>query len=133
MRKESEMQTQGTGTVGPSKVQERLAQVRADPEHQAEVAKIRGRMDQEAREYRMGLAAVRKAAELSQVELAARMHSTQPRVSEAESNKDMLLSTLANYLSAAGATDVTVQVTINGQVIELHLSLDPDRQQPQTS
>ena len=118
------MEEEGTGTVGPKKVQERLAKARSDPKRQVEVAKIRQKMDQEAREYRMGLAAVRKAAELSQVEMAKQMHSTQPRISEVEGGRDMLLSTLANYLAAAGATDASVRVTLHGQVVELSLPLD---------
>ncbi len=40
------MDTEGTGTVGPKKVQERLAKVRANPEHQAAVAKVRERMEE---------------------------------------------------------------------------------------
>lgn len=60
---------------------------------------------------------MRKAAELSQVELAAWIHSAQPHVSEAD------LSALANYLSAAEATDASPQVRINGQLIELPLAV----------
>ncbi len=118
------MKEEGTGTVGPKKVQERLAKAWEDPELREEVTQIQRRMDQEAREYRMGLATVRKAAELSQVELAKQMHSTQPQVSEVEGGRDMLLSTLANYLAAAGATDASVRVTLHGQVVELPLPLD---------
>ena len=117
------METAPKSTVGPKKVQERLAKARSDPKRRARVSKLREQMDQEERQYRLSLATIRKAAELSQVELAKAMNSTQPRVSEVEKGNDFLLSTLANYLAAAGASEATLRVTLHGQVVDLPLAL----------
>jgi transcriptional regulator with XRE-family HTH domain len=52
----------------------------------------------------MGLAALRQAAELTQVELARRMGVTQAAISRMEQPHDLLLSTLDSYLQAIGGT-----------------------------
>jgi transcriptional regulator with XRE-family HTH domain len=54
------------------------------------------------RTYAMGLAALRQAAELTQVELARRMGVTQAAISHIEQPHDLLLSTLNAYLNAIG-------------------------------
>jgi DNA-binding XRE family transcriptional regulator len=51
---------------------------------------------------RMGFAAVRKAREQTQVELAERLGINQASVSAIENNSDLLLSTLAKYVRALG-------------------------------
>jgi transcriptional regulator with XRE-family HTH domain len=56
------------------------------------------------RTYAMGLAALRQAAELTQVELARRMGVTQAAISRMEQPHDLLLSTLNAYLQAIGGT-----------------------------
>jgi transcriptional regulator with XRE-family HTH domain len=56
------------------------------------------------RTYAMGLAALRQAAELTQVELARRMGVTQAAISRMEQPHDLLLSTLNSYLQAIGGT-----------------------------
>jgi transcriptional regulator with XRE-family HTH domain len=57
-------------------------------------------MEEADRTYAMGLAALRQAAELTQVELAMRMGVTQAAVSRMEQPHDLLLSTLSAYLEA---------------------------------
>lgn len=50
----------------------------------------------------MGFAAVRKAREQTQVELAEKLGINQASVSAIENNSDLLLSTLAKYVRALG-------------------------------
>lgn len=63
---------------------------------------------------------VRRAAGLTQVELAKRMGSTQAVISRLENQSDLLLSTFAGYLHAAGA-NARVVITIRDRDIELDL------------
>jgi len=65
---------------------------------------VREQIKREAlEEYdRMGFAAVRKAREQTQVELAERLGINQASVSAIENNSDLLLSTLAKYVRALG-------------------------------
>lgn len=57
------------------------------------------------------LAGLRRAAGLTQVELAANLAVGQAHVSKLERQSDMLLSTLASYLSGLGArTEIVVEV-----------------------
>ena len=93
----------------------------ADSETRGEVDKVRAAMDQADREYRIRLATVRQAVNLTQVEMAQRLGITQGAVSTLESRKDLLISTLANYLAAAGGSNARVVVTIEGHDIELLL------------
>jgi DNA-binding XRE family transcriptional regulator len=51
---------------------------------------------------RVGFAALRKARNQTQVELAARMGLPQASISDMENRSDLLLSTLAKYLRAMG-------------------------------
>lgn len=71
--------------------------------------------------YVMNLAMIRKAAELTQEDLAARLGKGQAAVSKIERQTDLLLSTLASYIHAAGA-DAELVVTVAGQ--ELRFDLD---------
>ncbi|MBM9468766.1 helix-turn-helix domain-containing protein [Nakamurella leprariae] len=108
----------------------RLRRMLADPQTRDQVTAVREEMAQADRTHKMNLAAIRNAANLTQDELAARMGIKQAAVSGVEARSDLLLSTLANYLRAAGGTDARVVVTLNGQDVELPLTsiLDDDRQ-----
>ncbi|WP_284294982.1 helix-turn-helix domain-containing protein [Luteimicrobium album] len=64
---------------------------------------------------------MRRAADLTQVELAERLGVGQNTVSRAERRSDLLWSTLVGYLTAAGGTDITLSVTINGQRVDVEL------------
>jgi DNA-binding XRE family transcriptional regulator len=66
------------------------------------------------RAYAMNLAMIRKAADLTQAELAERLGTDQGSVSKLENRQDMLLSTLASYLRATGADAVSIVVTVHG-------------------
>ncbi len=57
------------------------------------------------------LAGLRRAAGLTQMELAANLGVGQAHVSKLERQSDMLLTTLASYLSGLGArTEIVVEV-----------------------
>lgn len=57
----------------------------------------------------LDLSTVRQAAEVTQMELAAAMNTTQGQVSRIERQSDMLLSTLSGYLTAL---DVDAQIVV---------------------
>ncbi len=99
----------------------RLAKMLADPETRAEVDAIVDEMGQIDRAYKMGLAAVRHAANLTQAELAQRMGIKQAALSGVENREDLLLSTLASYLEAAGARDVAITAKLGDRTIEMPL------------
>jgi transcriptional regulator with XRE-family HTH domain len=84
----------------------------------------------EAREmdrlYAESLARIRRAGDLTQVEVAERLGVGQGVVSRLERRHDMLLSTLADYLHATGAERPRIVVTLNG--IEIELDLDQFRE-----
>ncbi|WP_099020937.1 helix-turn-helix domain-containing protein [Mycolicibacterium palauense] len=101
---------------------DRLAKALADPERRARVDVIRAQMRQADRAHKMGLAAVRQAANLTQVELANRMGIGQAALSGLENREDLLLSTLASYLEAVGARDVMITARLGDNVVELALS-----------
>jgi transcriptional regulator with XRE-family HTH domain len=63
----------------------------------------------------MNLATIRKAAELTQKDIAAAMGRDQSSVSKMETRSDLLLSTLAEYLLAAGVDAATITVTVKGR------------------
>lgn len=107
---------------------ERLEQALQDTDTRARVGAIREEMDQADREYQINLASIRSAANLTQTELAERMGLKQAAVSAVEHRDDLLLSTLANYLRATGATDPRIVVTTGGHDVEYPL---PMRRPPQ--
>lgn len=74
------------------------------------------------RTYAMNLAMVRKAAQLTQVEVARKLGIGQAAVSSLEGREDMLLSTLYDYLTATGADTASIVVTVHGRRVELDLS-----------
>jgi DNA-binding transcriptional regulator YiaG len=81
---------------------DRISKLAQRPDIAAEVAQVRAGMAEADRTYAMGLAALRQAAQLTQVELAERMGVTQAAISRLEQPHDLLLSTLNSYLNAIG-------------------------------
>ncbi|MFV8160843.1 helix-turn-helix domain-containing protein [Mycobacterium sp. 134] len=100
---------------------DRLTKMLADPEVRADVDTIVGEMDQIDRAYKMGLAAVRHAANLTQAELAQRMGIKQSALSGVENRGDLLLSTLAAYLEALGARDIAITAKLGDRTIAMPL------------
>ena len=107
----------------------RLEQAQSAPATSWRVEKIRTEMAQSDRELAMHLVSIRRAADLTQAELAERMGIKQAAVSGLEARGDMLLSTLGNYLRAAGASEARIVMTIGSQQIEYPL-LHPPHQSP---
>jgi DNA-binding transcriptional regulator YiaG len=94
----------------------------AEPKTAARVAEMRAVGEEMDRVYAMNLAMIRKAGELTQGEVAARLGIGQGDVSKLERRDDWLLSTLLKYLTAAGADDARIVVTVHGQELDLDLS-----------
>jgi predicted transcriptional regulator len=69
----------------------------------------------------LDLSTVRQAAEVTQMELAAAMNTTQGQISRIERQSDMLLSTLSSYLTALDAS-ARLTITVNGQTVEHELT-----------
>lgn len=90
---------------------DRVRRLAADPRHAEAIARIGEEMDHADRRHAMTLAMVRKAANLTQQELADRLGVRQETVSNTEGRTDLLLSTLRSYLKAAGA-DISLLVRL---------------------
>jgi len=101
---------------------QRLQDMRADAQRAARVAAIREGMREVDRQYAINLAAIRKAAALTQTDLAARLGISQGSVSKIEGQQDWLLSTLADYMRAAGVENARMAVTVNGEDMNFTLT-----------
>jgi DNA-binding XRE family transcriptional regulator len=69
--------------------------------------------------HAMSLAMVREAGKRTQAEIASELQISQGAVSQMERRDDMLLSTLRSYLTATGAQNPRIIVTVNGHDVEL--------------
>lgn len=107
-----------------SKVRDRggeaLNRLKTDPVMAQEIDAMSKRWVEEDRRYFDNLAAVRKAADLTQSDVAERLGMAQAGVSRLENQGDMLLSTLGKYLEAVGQHPRLV-IEIHGQDYELDL------------
>ena len=101
---------------------DRISELAQRPDLAEGVAQVRRDMEDADRTYAMGLAALRLAAELAQVELARRMGVTQAAVSRMEQPHDLLLSTLNAYLEAVGGHASVIVRFADGHETELNLS-----------
>jgi DNA-binding XRE family transcriptional regulator len=99
---------------------QRLRRKLTNPDHAQHVAEIRESMREMDRTYAMNLAMVRKAAQLTQEDLASRLGKGQATVSKLERQNDLLLSTLASYIQAAGA-EAQLVVTVAGKELRYDL------------
>lgn len=98
-----------------------LNELLADPEIAAGVAEIQAESREMDRIYADNLAKIRKAGDLTQVQVAERLGVGQGVISRLESRDDMLLSTLADYLHATGAEQPRIVAVLNGVEVELDL------------
>lgn len=98
-----------------------LDRLLSDPRIAAGVAEANAAAAEMDRIYAMNLAMIRKAAQMTQTEVARKLGVGQAAVSRLESREDMLLSTLYDYLTATGADAASIVVTVHGQRIELDL------------
>src|ERR1700677_806508 len=101
---------------------DRITELAKRPDLAPQIDQIRQDMAEADRTYAMGLAALRQAAELTQVELAKRMGVTQAAVSRMEQPHDLLLSTLNAYLQAVGGQASVIVRFGDGHETELDLS-----------
>lgn len=99
---------------------EALKRLKADPEMAEEMATMRKEWQQSERKYLENIPAIRKAAELTQSEVAKKLGMAQAGVSRLESQGDMMLSTLGKYLLAVGKNPRLI-LTINGEDFEVDL------------
>jgi len=99
----------------------RLDQLLAKPDVAAGVAEIEVEAREMDRVYAENLAMIRRAGDLTQVEVAERLGVGQAVVSRLERRSDMLLSTLAEYLHATGAEQPRIVVLLNGMEMEIDL------------
>src|SRR5664279_5271561 len=88
-----------------------LSRLLKDPETAADVASAVEEIREMDRAHAMSLAMIRKAGQLTQVEVAQRLGIGQGVVSRLENREHMLLSTLFGYLAAAGADTAPVSYT----------------------
>src|SRR5579863_3357322 len=109
------------GQPGFVRGNERLDQLLADPQLAADVAAAHDDAEEMDRVYAMNLAMIRKAAQMTQVEVARKLGVGQGVVSRLENRGDTLLSTLYDYLTATGADAASIVVTVHGHKIELDL------------
>lgn len=110
------------GQPGFVRGNERLDQLLTDPRLAADVAAAHASAEEMDRVYAMNLAMIRKAAQMTQVEVARKLGVGQGVVSRLEHRDDMLLSTLYDYLMATGAEGASIVVVVHGHRIELDLS-----------
>ncbi|MEU4226872.1 helix-turn-helix domain-containing protein [Nonomuraea sp. NPDC026600] len=101
---------------------EHLDRLLADPELATDVALAHEAAEEMDRAYAMNLAMIRKAGQMTQVEVAKKLGVGQAVVSRLENRSDMLLSTLFDYLTATGAESASIVVTVHGRRIELDLA-----------
>ena len=74
-----------------------------------------------AREQKMTLSMIRRAAGLTQVALAESLKMSQSAVARTEQRPDMLLSTLHSYLAAVGAKARIIVELADGRSVEVSL------------
>lgn len=94
----------------------------ADPAFVALVEEVEADQREWSREYRVTLAAVRKALHLTQGEVGERIGATQPEVSRLERRDDVLVSTLRAFVGALGADLELVARFADGHVVRIDLS-----------
>src|SRR5580658_8609728 len=98
---------------------EHLDRLLSDPQISADVAQAHAEAEEMDRIYAMNLAMIRKAAQMTQVEVARKLGVGQGAISRLENRGDMLLSTLYDYLTATGADAASIVVTVHGQKSDL--------------
>jgi len=98
---------------------ERLERLLRRPGMAEAVEALEVEADELDRVHAMSLAMVREAGRRTQAEIASELGISQGAVSQMERRQDMLLSTLRNYITATGAENPRIVVTVGGRDIEL--------------
>jgi len=123
----SEHEPAAPGQPGFVRGNARIDDLLADPELATDVAAAHAEAEEMDRIYAMNLAMIRKAAQMTQAEVARKLGVGQGVVSRLEHRDDMLLSTLYDYLMATGADSAAIVVIVHGHRIELDLSQNRDQ------
>jgi len=100
---------------------ERLRKSLEQPGMAEAVAEIEAEAEELDRTQAMSLSMIREAGRLTQTDIARALNVTQGAVSQVEKRGDLLLSTLRNYLLAAGASDPRIVVSVNGHDVVVDL------------
>lgn len=100
---------------------DRLERMLEDEDTARAVAALSARADELDRIHAQTLAMIRETSQLTQTEIARKLSISQGAVSQLEKRNDMLLSTLRNYIRAAGAENLRILVTINGEEVEVQI------------
>lgn len=100
---------------------ERVRRLRENRGLAEDVATARREMREADRAHAMGLAAIRRAADLTQTELAQELGISQAAVAKTEQRRDLLLSTLNAYLEAIGGHMRIIVSFDGGGEVELDL------------
>jgi len=108
--------------VGTQAAAAKVERLKARTGMKQAVEQVRTEMGEADRIHAENLTTIRQAANLTQRALADAMGVNQSEVSRIESRSDLLLSTLAGYLTAAGADHPRVVLTLNGRDVELDLN-----------
>lgn len=98
---------------------DRLEQMMQRPGVADAVVALEVEADELDRIHAMSLAMVREAGKRTQAEIAHELGISQGAVSQMERREDMLLSTLRSYITATGAENPRIIVTVNGHDVEL--------------
>lgn len=101
---------------------DRIDQLVNDPLIADDVRRHAAERDHLNRIYAEGLADIRRAGNLTQKQIAEALSTDQGTVSRIERRNDLLLSTLRDYLAAAGAERSRIVVEKDG--VEISLNLD---------
>jgi DNA-binding transcriptional regulator YiaG len=101
---------------------ERVRRLRNTPGLAEDVETARREMRDADRAHAMGLAAIRRAADLTQTELARQLGVSQAAVAKTEQRRDLLLSTLNAYLEAIGGHMRIIVSFDGGSEVELDLA-----------
>jgi DNA-binding XRE family transcriptional regulator len=98
---------------------DRVERLLRQPDIADAVAALETEADDLDRVHAMSLAMVREAGKRTQAEIAHELGISQGAVSQMERREDMLLSTLRSYITATGAENPRIIVTVNGRDVEL--------------
>lgn len=100
---------------------DRVRRLREKPGLAEDVVSASEEMREADRVHAMGLAALRRAADLTQTEIARSLGVSQAAIAKTEQRRDLLLSTLRAYLEAIGGHMRIIVSFEGGGEIELDL------------
>ncbi len=97
------------------------AELERQPDHEARARAADEKAQGEIEAYRSSLAALRRARQLTQTQLAKTLGKPQPEISRIERQTDVLVSTLRSYVEAMGGELELVARFPGHPEVRLHL------------